>query len=232
MSEHDHIDWKKLHTPFRTPLLVWIGTVFTLWLLSAAVIVLSFQTWPERGQFGDTFGAVNSLFSGLAFAGVVLALLLQNHGLRQQLEEVAKAHDWNRRKSAHDLIFEASLGKFGELRRAFEDGVDIYDPAHTSATQPLSPAKKLQLDAALNFLENVCLSIKNNVVDEEIVYGALSDVLVAYWRWSQPYIRECRQISADFWLEIEPYERAWRERSDAAAQAARRAREVPGRPRL
>lgn len=146
MSDHQ-IDWRKLHAPFRTPLLVWIGVVLTLWLISAAVIVSSFQSWPERGQFGDTFGAVNSLFSGLAFAGVVLALLLQNHGLSQQLIEVAKAHDWNRRKSAHDLILESSLGKFGELRRTFEDGINIYDPAQTSATNPLTPAKQLQLDA-------------------------------------------------------------------------------------
>lgn len=231
MSEH-HIDWRKLHLPFRVPLLVWIGAVTLMWAVSAGLIIYSFQTWSERGQFGDAFGAVNSLFSGLAFAGVVLALLLQNHALSQQLVEVAKAHDWNRRKSAHDMIFEASLGKFGELRRQFENGLNIYDPSQTCASQDLSPAKKLQLDAALNFLENVCLSIKNNVVDEDIVYGALSDVLVAYWRWAQPYIRECRRISDDFWSEIDPYERRWREKAEAAREAARRAREQPGRPRL
>lgn len=226
------IDWRKLHAPFRVPLFVWIGAVVAVWMLSAGLIVYWFKDWSERGQFGDTFGAVNSLFSGLAFAGVVLALLLQNHALRQQLEEVAKAHDWNRRKSAHDLIFEASLGRFGELRRQFEIGIDIYDPNQTSATQALSPEKKLQLDTALNFLENVCLSIKNNVVDEEIVYAALSDILVAYWRWSQPYVRECRRASDDFWTEIEPYDRLWRQKAETAREAARKPRDQPGKARL
>ena len=28
-------------------------------------------TWTNRGQFGDMFGAVNALFSGLAFAGII-----------------------------------------------------------------------------------------------------------------------------------------------------------------
>ncbi|HAB16603.1 MAG TPA: hypothetical protein PLX89_11895 [Verrucomicrobiota bacterium] len=37
-----------------------------------------------RGQFGDMFGGLNALFSGLAFAGVVYALLLQRRDLQQQ----------------------------------------------------------------------------------------------------------------------------------------------------
>ena len=32
---------------------------------------------PDRGTFGDMFGSVNALFSGLAFAGVICAILLQ-----------------------------------------------------------------------------------------------------------------------------------------------------------
>jgi hypothetical protein len=44
----------------------------------------------ERGTFGDLFGASNALFSGLAFAGVGLALYLQSKqnkiGLIQQFE--------------------------------------------------------------------------------------------------------------------------------------------------
>jgi hypothetical protein len=39
------------------------------------------QLYPEdvatRGQFGDIFGSVNALFSGLAVAGVIVAILIQ-----------------------------------------------------------------------------------------------------------------------------------------------------------
>lgn len=44
----------------------------------------------ERGTFGDQFGFVNALFSGLAFAGMICAVLLQKDELalqRRQLEE-------------------------------------------------------------------------------------------------------------------------------------------------
>ena len=216
-------------------MLIWIGLVLFIWLASAGVIVYWFDKWSDRGQFGDLFGAVNSLFSGLAFAGVVTALLLQNHGLRLQLQEMSKEHDWNRRKAAHDLIAESSLGKFGDIRRKFESRIPIYDRDLTSATlnPPLSADEALQLDAVLNYLENVCLSIKNNVVDEDIVFDALSDILVAYWRWSKPYVNECRRtMSIDFWKDLEPYELKWRMRDDELKAATRAAGLGPGRPPL
>ena len=31
----------------------------------------------KQGQFGDQFGAVNALFSGLAFAGLIFTIILQ-----------------------------------------------------------------------------------------------------------------------------------------------------------
>jgi len=42
----------------------------------------------QRGTFGDMFGAVNTLFSGLAFAGVIYAIILQREELRLQREEL------------------------------------------------------------------------------------------------------------------------------------------------
>jgi len=44
--------------------------------------------WSTRGQFGDMFGVVNTLFSGLAFTGVIYAILLQREDLALQREEL------------------------------------------------------------------------------------------------------------------------------------------------
>jgi hypothetical protein len=40
------------------------------------------------GLFGDQFGAVNALFSGLAFAGLIYTILLQKEELKAQREEL------------------------------------------------------------------------------------------------------------------------------------------------
>lgn len=67
----------------------------------AAVIV--FSTWaanyyllvdnPERGTFGDMFGGLNALFSGCAFVGVIVAVLMQSAELRLQREELAETRE-------------------------------------------------------------------------------------------------------------------------------------------
>ncbi len=44
--------------------------------------------WDDRGLFGDMFGGINSLFSGLAFVGVICAILMQRIELKLQREEL------------------------------------------------------------------------------------------------------------------------------------------------
>lgn len=74
-----------------------IGTYQRLsWLLPIALMALIFFTFyqgyfplkgsdlAERGQFGDSFGVLNSLFTGLGFGGLVVTLLLQQKQIRQQ----------------------------------------------------------------------------------------------------------------------------------------------------
>lgn len=65
--------------------------------LIAAVIVIYASSWAlvdyfidhnERGTFGDKFGAVNALFSGLAFAGLIFTIVLQRKELSLQREEL------------------------------------------------------------------------------------------------------------------------------------------------
>src|SRR5690606_2234634 len=42
----------------------------------------------ERGQFGDSFGVLNSLFTGLGFGGLIVTLLLQQKQIRQQERQI------------------------------------------------------------------------------------------------------------------------------------------------
>jgi len=64
-----------------------------LWGASWYFIPRCLSTWQERGTFGDMFGAVNALFSGLAFAGVIIAVMLQSKELRLQREELEQTRE-------------------------------------------------------------------------------------------------------------------------------------------
>ncbi len=70
----------------------WSLTLFSI----ALVLGLWIWNWQtlndvglnERGTHGDMFGAVNAIFSGLAFAGIIISLYLQRIDLKNQMEQL------------------------------------------------------------------------------------------------------------------------------------------------
>ena len=71
-----------------SPWLLLFPGVIILWGL---FWTLSSWLYPEiecRGQLGDSFGVVNALFAGLAFAGVIYAIILQKKELGLQRDEL------------------------------------------------------------------------------------------------------------------------------------------------
>ena len=71
----------------RTVLVV-AAAIVLLWAGIAVGAYYLIPDWEKRGQFGDVFGAVNALFSGLAFAGLIFAILLQREDLELQRQEL------------------------------------------------------------------------------------------------------------------------------------------------
>lgn len=61
----------------------WIGTLFLL------------KDYPSdvRGTFGDMFGSINALFSGLALAGIIFTILLQRKELMLQRKELSDTRE-------------------------------------------------------------------------------------------------------------------------------------------
>lgn len=65
-----------------------VGFVVVVLVLGTAIVHRILGGWPQSGTFGDTFGAANALFSGLAFGGVIVAILLQRKELELQRKEL------------------------------------------------------------------------------------------------------------------------------------------------
>tara|TARA_R110002051_G_C8612489_1_gene482090 strand:+ start:48 stop:359 length:312 start_codon:yes stop_codon:yes gene_type:complete len=71
---------------------------YTIAIVSSVVIVLIILGWfttlnylkddKNRGTFGDMFGSINALYSGLALAGIIITILLQRNELKLQREEL------------------------------------------------------------------------------------------------------------------------------------------------
>ena len=71
-----------------------------IWIIGAISVLVIIGLWyftycklqgltpDERGTFGDMFGSVNALYSGLAFAGIIFTILLQRKELKYQRDEL------------------------------------------------------------------------------------------------------------------------------------------------
>ena len=66
---------------------IFLGLIFVLCIYTIVLYRLS-PDIGARGQFGDSFGFVNALFAGLAFASVIWAIILQRQELEFQRQEL------------------------------------------------------------------------------------------------------------------------------------------------
>ncbi|QHT71174.1 hypothetical protein GXP67_33245 [Rhodocytophaga rosea] len=82
-----------------------------------------FSNWSVSGTFGDTFGALNAIFSGLAFTGVIVTILIQRTELslqRTEMQETRKEFLLNRTTT---LVY-SQLDRF---ERSISDLTIIYN---------------------------------------------------------------------------------------------------------
>ncbi|MEM1158545.1 MAG: hypothetical protein AAGH72_09840 [Verrucomicrobiota bacterium] len=65
------------------------GGIFILWAFGVAIPHIFFEKRiPDVGTLGDSAGLINSLFTGLAFAGLIYTILLQMRELKHQREDL------------------------------------------------------------------------------------------------------------------------------------------------
>lgn len=69
-----------------------------------------------RGLFGDQFGAINALFSGLAFAGIIFSIFLQNQELKQTKQSLVEQSRASNRQRFDSTFFKL-LELHGEITR-------------------------------------------------------------------------------------------------------------------
>lgn len=74
--------------------MMWACIIVLLIMVVAYIVIsCSFSDMAKRGQFGDMFGALNALFSGLAFAGLIITIRQQHIDLDYQWQTVKQTND-------------------------------------------------------------------------------------------------------------------------------------------
>lgn len=83
---------------------------FILILLVPVVYALSInllfkkESWNSSAEFGDTFGALNTLFSGLAFAVLITTIIIQQKQIKDQDDFNQKQMKFNQQQNVNNKL--------------------------------------------------------------------------------------------------------------------------------
>lgn len=108
----------------------------------AGLIPLHGSNLSEHGQFGDSFGVLNSLFTGLGFGGLVVTLVLQQNQIRQQEKQIEA-----QQKSEATRHFEDSLYNLLEIYQVTLD--EVSNPKGTLRRRDLLKASTTRTHKAM-----------------------------------------------------------------------------------
>jgi hypothetical protein len=134
---------------------------FLMLAVIAGIIIYVWREVPERmarglesannaGTYGDSFGSVNALFTGLAFAGLVFSILLQQRQIQLQRED-----------------FLSQLEEMEDSRKTVERQNDLLDTQNRLMRAQIE-AQLLQVEASAAEMESSVSAIRA----QEYVVGA------------------------------------------------------------
>lgn len=146
----------------KKTLFIVVGFLLAFGLYFGAVRI-AYPDMATRGQFGDLFGGLNTLFSGLAFAGVVYAILLQRKDLelqreelkltREELKRTAEAQEKSERalsKQAASLRITAKLNGKSAILQHFNTLIEMTNSAKYGIDERKFNDLKFQADAIIS----------------------------------------------------------------------------------
>lgn len=94
-----------------------------MWLLSIAWLRFIFPDWSSAADFGDSFGAINSLFSGFALILAVYSMLLQQKQNREFEEQTRKSIEQQNsilKLMQDSLIHQANVARVDALKHLID----------------------------------------------------------------------------------------------------------------
>jgi hypothetical protein len=185
--------------------------VLVLWSGVTAIVFFAYGKQPsESGPFGDTFGAVNALFTGLAFVGVVATFIKQIEQARRTEEQAQLAAKDNARmreafsKSAYAAAFKTASdilqsAQARDARRIVITGVQ--NPNFKEWTQ----AQKNAAEIVCHTYDQVGILVRYGLLPAEYIADSWGDSLRKCWNSCKPMVLAYREQrgSFEFWDDFE-----------------------------
>ena len=177
--------------------MIWLILFFVVgfWLLTPILVEFAqgLLDWKGgAGPFGDQFGAVTSLFSGLAFVGLVWTLFLQRTELslqRQELESTRKEFELQRFEATLFSLIDLFNAHVSRIMLRSDDGSEL---AGRAVLEYFSSELRDELKIIVDYDEDgdeVELSVPAGLSIEDQIIQYESDYFISFEADLGPYFR-------------------------------------------
>lgn len=120
----------------------WVPVPFVVVIILCFAYPYVLQHWhsdiASRGQIGDSYGGLNTLFSGLAFSAFIIALFLQKkdlelqreelQGTKEELKRTADIQEKNMQIMLEQMRLSAKTAKIQTLNTLIEFYTQVLEP--------------------------------------------------------------------------------------------------------
>jgi hypothetical protein len=214
-DEEDKKDKRALRQAYQWSAVVLL-IVLALWIATPfAVTAIVGQQSDQRGQFGDLYGSINSLFSGLAFAGVIIAILLQRRELELQRRELRYARFERRASVAAQDEAQKALNKT-IYANSFKVVLDILESPDVvrarghiyERSDAIRQVDSLDWDVGLKTdaqlvvrtFDSVGTMMRKNLLPADYILDRYSIATFRCWRILERYVQHARTERKDPFL--------------------------------
>jgi hypothetical protein len=131
--------------PWLLPFGIWVGFCFLIWLVWYAFGYYYLPNWHDS-QTGNTFDALNALFAGWAFSGVIIALFFQTQEMTQQAKDAKEAAEAQERTAKTQERAAEAQERAAKALNKQADSLSI--AAHLNALEALRANYQATIDNA------------------------------------------------------------------------------------
>jgi hypothetical protein len=184
---------------------VFLAIIF-FWILTPVVTALLIRWFglndlQTHGQIGDLFGSINTLFSGLALFGVVVAIYLQWRDLQEQRKETKDLQEIQREtaNSLRDAMYATSFSKIYDIlddKSIIDARYAVYEleEVHYSEWREKEdwPEIERHIRTLLRAYNIAGIYVKHHFLLEKHIVPDWEPSLRKTWSILKPYVRERR----------------------------------------
>lgn len=212
-------DWRFVIAAIVAVIIV-IGLWSVNWIVGCTGTVI--KAPDNAGEFGDMFGVINALFSGLAFAGIIVAILMQRSELIMQRKELESTRAELRAtrliSGTNSIIFaqyldapvplDHRLSRYKLLGEAIEQG-KLERKKDEGAWDKLSAEDKKSEQNAVAYntaraIEKVGNALSTGQVSARYVFTAAGARIIEDWILCSAHVKSLQQAKAS---EFQPVDR-------------------------